>query len=100
MDDALGVGPRQGLADLDREADGSLRREPTLSQDVAQLVAADQLHRDEADAFDFVDLVNHGDVGMLEGRGGLRFLHEAPFPVRVLHQLGGQDLEGELAVQP
>ncbi len=60
----------------------------------------DQLHGDEGHSLGFVDLVDDGDVRMLECGGGLRFLHEPALAIGVGHQLRRQDLEGDLAVQP
>ena len=70
-----------------------------LGQEVAQLLAADELHGDEGDAVRFVDAVDDRDVGVLEGGGGLGLAQEALAPVGVLRELLGEDLEGHFAVE-
>ena len=46
-------------------------------EEVAELLAADQLHGDVGDALRLVDAVDDGDVGMLEGGGGVGLAQEA-----------------------
>src|SRR6185436_8665007 len=66
---------------------------------VAQLLAAYELHGDEADAVGFVDLVDDGDVRMLERGRGARFLDEA-LPARgVGDELGRKDLQRDVPAQ-
>ena len=66
---------------------------------IAQLLTADQLHRDEADPVNFVDFVDDGDVRMFERGGGARFLDETLTPVGIGDQIRRQDLERDLAIQ-
>ncbi len=66
----------------------------------AEILAADELHRNEGDPVGFVDLVDHRDVGVLERGSGLRFLDEPPAAIGIGHQLRNQDLESDLSVQP
>jgi hypothetical protein len=44
--------------------------------------------------------VDGGDVRVIQCRGGLGFLLEALPPVGDGGELGGQDLHGDLAVEP
>ena len=75
-------------------------RHPLAGQRVAHLLAANQLHGDVGATVDLADLVNDGDVRMLERGGGLRLLDEAPTPIGVVGQIVGQDLERDIAIQP
>ena len=62
-------------------------------------LAFDQLHRNEADPVDLVHLVDHADVGMLEGRRGSSFPKEAPLAVLVPDDAFREGLEGDFAVE-
>src|SRR6185437_1616072 len=57
-------------------------------------------HRDERPAIGFVRVVDDGDVRVLDGRGGLRFLEKAAAALRIVNQVLRQDLERDLAVEP
>jgi len=46
--------------------------ETLASKKLTQLLALDELHRDEVNGIDFVDLVNSGDVGMVDRSGRFR----------------------------
>ena len=91
MDDALAVSARERFRHLDGDLDGAARRlrHVAVVDRGAQLVAADQLHGDEADAVFLADVVDDGDVGVLEGGGGARFADEPLAAAGVVGQLGG-----------
>ena len=55
----------------------SPRRMPCRGMSASRLLPAHVLHHDEVGAVGRLDLVNGDDVGMIEGGGGLRFLHES-----------------------
>jgi hypothetical protein len=59
----------------------------------------DELHGDESNPFRFVDLVDNGDVRVLECGRRLGFLDEASFAFRGGNQLGWKDLESDFSVQ-
>jgi hypothetical protein len=59
----------------------------------------DELHGNEGHPVGFVDLIDYGNIGMLESGRRLGLLNEPALPLRVGNQLGRQDLEGDLAVQ-
>jgi len=46
-----------------------------------------------------VDLVDRGDVGMVERRGCLSFLNEAALALGIGDEVGGKDFEGDLPVE-
>ena len=66
---------------------------------LAQRLAAHQLHRDEAHAVRFADLVNDADVRVLEPRGRLRLAEKPPAPIVVGDQVGRQDLQGDFSIE-
>ena len=65
-----------------------------------QRVPGHVLHSDEAPAFRHADLINGGDVRMIERGGGLCFVLEAPHPVGIGGQIYRQELERDLAAKP
>ena len=69
-----------------------LRAQPTLPGNLV-------LQRQECLAIGFVDLVNHRYVGMAQRSRGLGFAVEALASVFVLEQVGGEELEGDVAVK-
>jgi hypothetical protein len=97
--DALVVGLGEAFGDFDAEIENAGHPEPLFFDDVSELLAADELHDHESDAFRIVDLVDHGDVGMLKGSGGLRLLDEAALALGIGDEVGRQNLESDLAVQ-
>ena len=50
---------------------------PVPRNERIQALAADVLHHDEVVAVGRLDLVNRDDVRVVEGGGGVRFLHKA-----------------------
>ena len=100
MDHPALVSARQALGDLHRQRQNTRHREALALEDGAQLSPFDQLHRDEGDAVGLVDLVDDCDVWVIQCGRGARFLHEAALAFGVGDELGGQDLERDLAFEP
>src|SRR5215510_10147582 len=59
----------------------------------------DELGHNEAPPLDFADFIDSDDVRMVERRGRARFLLEAPHTFGVARELGGQQLDRNLAAQ-
>ena len=97
MNQALLVRPREPFADFGGQLERAFRGQPAAQDDAAELVAADELHRDERHAVGFADFVDDGDVGMFDERGGARLAQQPLAPDRVVHEIVGQDLERDLA---
>ena len=99
MHDARAVRGGQPGGDIARDArrlaDG---QRPALDA-LPQRLAVVERHRDEELAVPFADVVHRGDVGMVEGAGGLRLAQEAGACVRVLRDRRRQKLERDLAMQ-
>ena len=66
---------------------------------LAQRAACHPFHRDEGDPAG-IDIVDRDDVEMIERRGGLGPLNEAPAALGVRHGFSRQDLHGHRAIQP
>ncbi len=99
MNEALVVRPREALADFGGQLERALGREGTATQHIAELLAPDELHRDERHAVGFADFVDDGDVGMLDERRGTRLVQQPLAPDRIVHEIVGQDLERDLAAE-
>src|SRR6202035_2226958 len=59
----------------------------------------EKLHRDESISIVLVDLVNGADVGMVQGRSGLRLPLEAAERLRVFCDIIGKELQRHKAFQ-
>ena len=99
MHNALLVSPRQAFGHFNRQLDRARRGQGSALQDVAQLLAANEFHRNEADAVGFPDLVNHGDVRMFEAGRGSRLEQEPVSAVWVGDQLSRQHFDGDVAME-
>ena len=62
---------------------------PRPRDQLVEALTTHVLHHDEVEAIDGLDLVNGDDVRMIEGRGGVRFLHEAATPIAVADAICG-----------
>ena len=70
-----------------------------LLEHVLQRCAGDVLHHEVVEAALALDPVDRDDVGVVELGRGLRFLLESLDYLRVLRNVGWQDLDGDLAVE-
>src|SRR5262249_42316282 len=99
MDDAFGMRGGQSLGDLPRVIDSLSRSDCALFYQFAQLLAFEQFGDDIGRAFMRADVVNREDVRVVERRGGAGFLLEAAQAIRIPGELGGQQLDGDLATE-
>jgi hypothetical protein len=90
---------REALGDLDRVVDRLARGKRAARQPRAQGLAFEQLRDDVGSAIVRPEIVDRGDVGVVQAAGGLRLLLEAPQPVRVVGEGGRQDLDRDVALQ-
>ena len=97
MPDCVRLG--QAAGDLAREVEQLLDGEASRLEPVLEGLALDQLHRDEARALVLADLVDRGDVRMVEGRRGTGLSFEAAKPPGVVRHLLGQHLDRDLAAE-
>ena len=99
VDDAGLVRAGERFGHLDREVQRPDRTQRPAGDDLAERLAAQQLHGDEGDALGLANLVNHGDVRMLEGRRGARLLHEPVASHGIGDERGRQHLQRDVAVE-
>ena len=99
MDDARGVRGGQPGGDLARDARRLADCQRPALDALPQRLAVIERHRDEQLAVPFADVVHRGDVGVVEGAGGLRLAQKAGARVRVLRDRRRQKLERDLAMQ-
>ena len=74
-------------------------RQSLALDQIVQRLAFHVLHGDEMHAVGFLDVVDGDNVGVIERRSRFSFLHEAAPPLRVLHLVLRQHLDGDEAVQ-
>ena len=89
----------EALRDLDGQIERPFRGQRTPNQDVAQPLAADQLHRDERHAVGGADLVDDRDVRMLDERRGACFLQHPLATNAIVDEIFRQDFEGDVAAE-
>ena len=99
MDETRRVRRRQRIGDLHGELQGVGDLQSCAADQLIQRPARDVLHRDEADAAVRVGVVDGDDVGMIERRGGARFVDEARDAPGIRGRFGRQDLDRHRAVQ-
>ena len=99
VDDAFVVGAGECFGHLGGELQRAGERKGLSLQQIAELLALDELHGDESGAVRFVDLEDGGDVRMVERGGRLGLLDEAPPPFLVGDQFRRQHLESHLAIE-
>jgi hypothetical protein len=95
VDEPLGVGGVESAAHLGEDAEGAVDVQPALGpEQLAQVGAVDVAHGDEEHAVHLAGPEDGHDVEMVEGGGQARLADEALAELRVLGELGAQDLQG------
>ena len=99
VDDPLLVRGGEAVRDLHRIVDRLARRKPATREHRAQRLALEQLLDDVRGVVASVrsDVVDRGDVRVIEHARGFRLLLEAAQAVRILREGGGQHLDRDLA---
>ncbi len=99
VDDPLLVRGGEAVGDLERVVDRLALRELAAGEDRAQRLAFEELLDDVGRAVVLADVVDGGDVGVVEDAGGLRLLLEAAQAVGVGGEGGRQDLDRDVAAE-
>ena len=100
MDDALAMGLVEAGCQLGRQREGAGGRQRTrVAQQVHQRSALDPFERHVGLAVVLAELVDQGDVGVLEVSDGRRLALEALARALLLHQVMTEDFESDRAVQ-
>ena len=79
--------------------DRSLDAERLVADQAAKRLVAHQLYDDEGHTVLLADVVDRGDVGVIERSREPRHLMESRATLRVSSQLWRQDLEGDIAIE-
>ena len=93
VDDAPCVRGGERVGDRDGDAQQLAETHAAAGDRRVEAAPADVLHHDEVPIACRLDFVDGDDVGMVEGGGRLRFLHETPAPSLVGQPIGLQDLD-------
>ena len=99
MDDALLVGGFERFGNLAGDRHRILGGHRPARHDGGEVVALDELHHQRAHAARFLDAVDRGDVGVVDGRQRLRLAGEAGQAFGVAGQSFRQHLQCGVALQ-
>ena len=99
MNDALRVRGLEGIDELPRDGECFVDRDGATRQSIGEIFALDELEHQKRDVLDPVELMNDGDVGMIEGSQQLRFAFEALHALGVLREIFRQNFDRDLALQ-
>src|SRR5207249_9195658 len=96
VNDPFLMSSREPVRDLDRVLDRLAGREAAARELLAQRLSLEELLDDVGRAFVGPDVVDGGDVGMVQNACGPGLLLEAPQAVRVQRKRRGQDLDRDV----
>ena len=99
MHDALLVRGGEGFGDLRPELHDLVERQRALLQAIGEDLAFEQLHHQEVRVALVPDIEERADVGVVEGGDRLGLALEALAALLVLGEGGGEDLDGDAAVE-
>ena len=100
MHDPFLVRGGQPVSDLEGIVDGLVRGERSLVEAAAERFALEQLLDDVGSAFVGSDVVDRGDVGMVQDAGSFGLLLEAAQAVGVRGKRRRQDLDRDISPEP
>ena len=89
----------QSFANLDSQFQNLLERQRALVQSIGQRFAVQKFHHQVVDPVLMSYVVQRADMGMVQRRNGARFPVEALLGLRVIGKVGGQNLDGDRAIQ-
>jgi putative endopeptidase len=99
VDDAALVGVLERLRDLQRDRQRFGDRDRSVREPLREILALDQLHREEAHAVGGVETVDRSDVRMVQRREQTGLALEAGEALGVRGEQVGQDLDRDVAAQ-
>jgi hypothetical protein len=100
VDDAAFVRVGERVGNVAQRAAGFVHRQgAVVVHAFREIVARDVRHHEEDDVFQLVDGVDVDDVRMVELRRGFRFAQKARLDFASERELGGQDLDGDHALE-
>src|SRR5581483_9300758 len=99
MHDSGCVSPGEPVGNLNGVLQSVLQGQAIFSDQLIEGLAGDELHGNEIRAVRRADVVNVDDVGVIQGRRGLGFLHEAALAFGAGGSVGAQDFDGDGTVE-
>lgn len=100
MNDSVLVRRLERVRDLLCDRQRLIERHRAARDPLRKILALDQFHDESTDTARFFKAVNVGDVGMIQGREGLRFACEPGKPFGVTRKGVRQDFDSDVAIQP
>ena len=100
MDDLTRVSMSECISNLNAIPQHLVRGQRATMRDVAHRPAFHELHGDVGRTVCLADFMNRADGGMAQSRGGTGFAHETAARDGVFERVSGQELEGDVAVEP
>src|SRR5688572_8328235 len=99
MNDAASVCGSECLCCLQRDGQSTFERQRAAVYELPHILPFNELHRDEMDAVDLIEIKNGADVWMVKGRSEARFTLETPEVCFACGELGREDFDDEGAAQ-
>ena len=99
MDDAFGMSGIESVGNLDGKRKRFVKRKRTAGDGVFESAAIEKLHDDEGMCVVFADFVDGANVGVIQGRGGLRFALKAFESLQVAGDAVGKEFKSDEAVE-
>ncbi len=100
MDDARGVRGRQRITDVDGVPEREPHRDRTRGHHVSKRAASHEFHDDGRVPIALDQVVNSGDVWVVERRQRLCLTLEARAKLRVIEQVGQEEFDRDVAPEP
>ena len=103
VDDPVFVSPGDAVRELEGDLEKPPRRQMPPGNELIERVALQELHRQITGGLRLTrnhrvaDLVDHHDVGVIQGRGGARLVLEAAYALRICGTVLAKDLERDVA---
>jgi hypothetical protein len=98
MDDSFGVSSIEGIGDFDGERKRRIEVHRPAHDGVLERHAVQKFHYDVGLSVLLANVVNGADVGMIQGRGSLRFSPKTAQGLRVFGYFVRQKLERNKAI--
>ncbi len=99
VDEAARVGGVEGTRNLGEDRDRLRRLERAVPQPLLEVASLDVAHRDEEQLAELAGLVDRDDVRVVDRGRELRLAQEAVAERFVLGEVGGEELERDVALQ-
>ena len=90
----------QRVGDLDGKSQRESDRQRTVGETMFERFAVEQRHHEVVNAVGLADIVDAADVRMIELRDGVRFPFETSAALPVIGDVGGEDLDRDVAIEP